>query len=458
VAVLAFAQPDYASLHLHDRLQVELTHRGHQCVGVFTDAVAERFWHANGFRTIRCEQQAVDALRVPIREFAIESVRRADQPEGTARHRRAVERTMHRLQRLVPGALAALERTAPDLVVLRGPRCAERRVLDFLARELGSRVLWLGDGLLPHTICHDESGIDADAAITRRIAADYRDVTADTPFLESCIAHLAADDQPCALSRRPLRKPPRHEWRGALWQLAREQGLARAWRARSEWLAAARPPLGEPRPFALPPAPFATVLLQHPDDDRVRIDSPAAPTPEQLVVAADHALTAAGIRARLAVVLPDRSLPAATLAALRICGRVDLLPAAAAVDAAMTGLVVFTISHPTAVGALLTATPVVHTGRALFGLPGVTHRAPSASFAEILPSALLGGGDTLRRRFLTALLRNDHLWCSPTHPDHNGVLGLANAIESQLGRRSPRGTRLPHRAGPPWPLAAHPPT
>lgn len=456
MAVLAFACPDYASLHLHDRLQTELTHRGHQCTGLFGDPVAERFWHANGFRTELCHRGAADALRVPVREFAVEAVRHSEVPEGSARHRRAVGDAMRRLARFIPGALAALERAAPDLVLLRGPRTAERRVLDFLARELGTRVLWLGDGLLPHTLVHDEGGVDADAVLCRRIAGDYRDVTADTPFLESCIAYLAADTAPCALSRRPLRRPSGAEWRRALWRLAQEQGPARAWRALSQWRAAAAPAAREARPFALPPAPFATVLLQHPEDDRVRIDAPTAPTPAQLVQAADHALTSAGVRARLAVVLPERSLPDATIAALRACERVDLLPATAAVDAAMTGMVVFTISHPTAVAALLAATPVVHTGRAVFGLAGVTHRAPSASFAEVLPQALLGGGDTLRRRFLTALLRGDHLWCSPTHPDHNGVLGLANAVEAHLDRRSPRGTRLPHRAGPPWPLAAHP--
>lgn len=117
------------------------------------------------------------------------------------------------------------------------------------------------------------------------------------------------------------------------------------------------------------------------------------------------------------------------------------------------GFATFTINHPLAIGALLAGTPTLHCGRALFGLAGITHRGPCASFANVLGGAIGGGADTLRQRFLTVLLGQDHLWCSPSHPDHNGLSGLANAIEGDLAKRSPQGARIDYRTGPPWPLA-----
>jgi hypothetical protein len=60
---------------------------------------------------------------------------------------------------------------------------------------------------------------------------------------------------------------------------------------------------------------------------------------------------------------------------------------------------------------------------------------------------------TLRARFLTWLFGHGHLWCSPTHPDHNGVLGLVQAIEARLRHRADEAP-LRYRRGPGWPLAA----
>ena len=103
--------------------------------------------------------------------------------------------------------------------------------------------------------------------------------------------------------------------------------------------------------------------------------------------------------------------------------------------------------------ALLAGTPVVHFGRALYGLPGVTTRCRREELPQALHRAMHRDHPTLRARFLTWLFGHGHLWCSPTHPDHNGVLGFVQAIETRLRHRADEAP-LRYRAGPGWPLAA----
>lgn len=456
MAVLALAAPPYRSLHLHDRLQAELGRRGHRCVAWCDDPRAAGFWQDQQFAAMPWLPGRADPLRVPVRELASDEATRRGLPVGSAAHRRAATAIADRLARLVPSALRGFEAQRPDFLLACGDRRAERRLLAFVARELGVRVLWIAPGLLPHTLQHDESGLDGDAAIVRRSAGDYRDVMLQTRLLDACLAHTVARDEPAALSRRPLRPPTgRRHWQ-ARWQAVRQLGLAATWRSRAEWREAiAPPPLASAGPCAvLPPAPFAAVLLQAPGDERLHLDAPWPIAADELAAAALAAVRRIDPLATVAAILPPGGLDLPTIARLAAQPGVHVLPAPCAAEACLTALATFTVNHPMAVCALLAGTPVLHTGQALYGLPGVTWRGPSAAFADALPQQLAAEGTTLRKRFLTALLSQDHLWCSLDLPDHNGVLALAHAIEDQLGQRSPRGVRLPHRAGPPWPLAA----
>ena len=113
-----------------------------------------------------------------------------------------------------------------------------------------------------------------------------------------------------------------------------------------------------------------------------------------------------------------------------------------------------TINHPMAIAALLAGSPVLHTGQALYGLPSVTDEVPTDGFATTLRSATAAAArSTLRTRFLSWLIGQAHLWCSTTHPDHNGLTGLVQEIEARLGERRPRGLELHYRSGPAWPLS-----
>ena len=56
------------------------------------------------------------------------------------------------------------------------------------------------------------------------------------------------------------------------------------------------------------------------------------------------------------------------------------------------------MNHPLASVALLAGTPVVHTGSALYGLPGVATRAATGELASALPAALARDFPALRQR------------------------------------------------------------
>lgn len=454
MGTVVIGAPEFDSFHLLDRLRRELTHRAHDVTTLFGDTTRAHFWRLQGQSAHELVHAPPDRMRAPLAEFAACEAQRRGVREGTAAHRRTTARVQQDLARLLPSCLRWFEDHRPDLLLLPGARSAESHLLHFVARELGVRVLWIGPGLLPHTLQHDERGRDGDASIVRRIAGDYRDARSDASFTASCLAHLLARAEPAALSRRELR-PPR--WRDLVptaLAAARREGWHGAKTAWHGWRAALPQRRPAPLGFEMPEAPFATVLLQDRDDERVRLDANHPPDALQLVAAARTAADAVDRGVALAVVLPPRGLHHRDVAAIAALPRVHLLPGDAAVEAAATGMATFTINHPLAVAALLARSLVLHCGRALYGLGGVTFRGPSASFVDVLGTALRDDADTLRERLLTVLLGQDHLWCSPTHPDHNGILGLANAIEEALGRRSPRGARVEHRSGPPWPLAA----
>lgn len=444
---IVIGSPKFGSLHLHERVHRELTRRGHRVTLLFDSPTTARFWQLQGLSSQALMQRPADAMRAPLEEFAAIDARLRGMREGSRAQRRYAQRRRAHFAQLLPDCVRRLETLRPDLLLLPHRRDGLQRMLHFVARELGVRVRWLGDGLLPHTLQRDDSGLDGEAAITRRVAVDYRDTTADAGLLNACLTHLLGRAEPAALSRREVHEPPR------AWRL--RNGLQRLRGSdRDDWRSALQPqPPQQDVNWQLPPAPFATVLLQDERDPRILIDACHAPDAAQLVAAARTAVDAIDPHAHLAVVAPALGLHHRRAAAIAALRRVQLLPATAAAEAAAMGFATFTINHPLAIGALLAGTPTLHCGRALFGLAGITHRGPCASFANVLGGAIGGGADTLRQRFLTVLLGQDHLWCSPSHPDHNGLSGLANAIEGDLAKRSPQGARIDYRTGPPWPLA-----
>lgn len=446
-----FAAPGIRRFHLHERLQRELRARGHRVTVLCTDPVEFAFWSAQAMATVYVRPGRPEPSAAPLAELAAIDCQRAGRPAAGARLRRAERR----LQRLLPGCLRWLEADPPDLVLLHGRRSAEQALLHFLAREGGSRVLWTGDGLLPHTLQIDSEGLDGDAAAARRTAFDYRSVRADRRLLDAALAALLARTVPMPLTRKPVQVPPlgerlrlalgglrgrhRHGWIGAY----------------DGWRAALPPALvPAPRRSELPAQPFVAVLLQDPADVRVRLDAPAAPSPSLLVRAARTAAAGLEPGTPVVAVLPPQGLPPRELARLRGMPGVVLELAGAGPDAAAAAAAVVTVNHPLAIAAALSGTPLVHLGRALYGLPGVGVRGRTDSLAADLQFAFTDDQPELRERFLSWLLAHGHVWCSPDFPDHNGITGLVLEIEQRLQERNPAGLRLRYRTGPAWPLAA----
>jgi len=460
---IVFAAPGIDRFHLHERLQRELQSRGHRVSTLLLDPIVHQFWHHQGLPCTLIEAEAAQPMRAPLADLAAVECTRLGLPAGSRRSRRFAQHLEDRLSRWLPGLQRWFELTRPDLVLLHGRRDAEQALVHFVARECGVRLLWTGDGLLPHTMQFDERGLDGDAAASRRTAIDYRNVPNEPSLLQACLANLLGRTTPCALAQREVHAPPlrdrlrlagrtllQHRWQPGAWRRARS--ALDGWRLATA--SAELPPFA----FQLPDAPFLAVLLQDADDVRVRLDASAPPTSLELVEATVAAAAELGLgdasTMHTVVVLPPNGLHRSELRSLVGRERLHMVPAHAAPEAATTAVCTLTINHPLAVAALLAGTPVLHTGRALYGLSGVTHHVPTAQFGTALRSALAAEQPTLRERLLCSLLDQGHLWCSPWQPDHNGLIGLVQTIEARLGKRTPAGSRLRYRKGPAWPLAA----
>lgn len=452
---IAFAAPAIERFHLHERLARELRRRGHAVTVLCLDRIEGTFWRRQEPATRCLATGPADPMRAPLDEFALAEGARRGLVAGSARHRRTVARVRDRLARLLPRLLRWFEDDRPDLVLLHQRRSAEARLVHFVARETGTRVLWTGAGLLPHTLQFDECGIDGDAAAMRRSAGDYRLTPNEPSLLQACLANAIGQTGPAALTRRDVLAPSLLRRFGDLFAALRRGDFAGAGPAIDAWRRAqGGPPPTVPQPADLPGVPFVAVLLQDAADERLRLDAAAAPSHAQLVVAAAQAARRVDRDLSLVVVTPPAGRPDRALAELRCDAPLYVVPAAAAAAVAATAVATVTVNHPLAVVALLAGTPVVHTGRARYGLGGVTTMAPTAGLARALPTALAMDNRLLRERFLSHLLGHEHLWCSPTHPDHNGVLGVVQTIEERLTERTPSGTLLRYRAGPAWPLDA----
>ncbi len=262
-------------------------------------------------------------------------------------------------------------------------------------------------------------------------------------------------DNAARLPRRDVVVPSLHRrWGDAMDALASFDGRA-AFAALTAWrgaLPAAH--VDEHPPMRLPRSPFVALLLQSRADERLRLDCDAPPSERDLVNGAAAAVAALDPRIGLLVVVPPDGIDHRCLDGVHAPVPLHFASANAAPEAAATALATITVNHPAASAALLAGTPVLHTGRALYGVHGVATATTTATLADALRRALDKDHPALRRRYLTWLFGHGHLWCSPTHPDHNGLVGLVQAIETRLHDGQPRMPKSGYRAGPAWPLAA----
>ncbi len=435
---IVLGAPGVRRFHLHERLLRSLRERGHRCTVLCLDAVSRTFWRHQDAEVAELPPAAAgDEPLAPLDDFAARS-------PGDARRNRA------RLAALLPRLWRWCTASRPDLLLLHQDRDGDAALLQFVARAAGCRVLWTGDGLLPHTLQLDEHGLDGDASCCRRAAGEYRVVRSEPSLLQACLANALARTTPSALPRREPQPPPfaarLADLPRVLWHRGVAKGLAslRAWRT-----ARAHDPPQRDAAWSLPPAPFVAVLLQDAADARVRLDGGQAPPAAELVAAAAAAAAQLDPALWLVVVAP-----AGGRAPRAMSSRHVVVPAAAAMEVAATAAATITINHPLASVALLAGTPVVHTGSALYGVRGVATKATLDTLAPALHEAVARDHATLRQRVLSWLFGYGHLWCSGTHPDHNGMLGLVRAIEARLLLPPVDVPVLRYRAGPSWPLAA----
>lgn len=437
---IAMGAPGIGRFHLHERLWRALRQRGHDVTLLCLDPAAHTFWrHQLGPVEL---PPAAAAAAAGARDAALDDLARRFAPG---------RRSVRRLRRLLPRLDAWFAARRPELLLLHQDRTADTALLQYVARAHGCRVLWTGDGLLPHTLQLDDTGLDGDASYCRRAASEFRVVRAEPALLESCLAAALARTTPVALPRRHPVVPPLGERLVTAGSLLLRGGPGPAFASLGAWRAAL-PALDPPATvdWAAPDRPFVAVLLQPPDDPRLRLDATDPPTAKALVHAAAAATAALDAKLAVIAIAPDgRSVPGA----LRRSG-LAVTGSAAAPAVLATATAVVTVNHPLACVALLAGTPVVHLGRSLYGVRGVATPATLAELPAALATAVARDHPTLRARFLSWVLRHGHVWCSATCPDHNGVLGLVQALEARLQLPSGAHRALHYRTGPAWPLAS----
>lgn len=448
---IVFPAPGFDRFHVIDRLTRELATRGHRLTILCLDPVARTFWSTQGLPTVYVPPGRPIATRAPLEEFAaIDCKRRRLRPTG-----RRLEVARRRLAVLLPGLLRWFESDPPDLVCLHQRRTGANRMVHFLARECGARVLWTGTGLLPQTVQLDEEGLDGEARTSRRTAWDFRALPANDDLLAASLAAVVGRTAPSPLARRAIQVPPL--WSRLLDAVAaggRDPGAGRMHALRG-WLEALPPPTAPlPRHMDLPNRPFVAVLLQREDDDRLLLDAVAPPDPAMLVRAVRSAARGLDRDMPVVVVLPPDGLRVRELAPLRRLAGVQLETAPAAIETSIAATAIVTVNDGMAGTGLLAGTPVVHLGSALYGIPGVATRARLDTLAHDLDRAVTDDQPELRKRYLSWMFAHGHVWCSVEHPDHNGINGLVLAMERRLEARGPHASALSYRIGPAWPLAA----
>lgn len=441
---IVFAAPSISRFPLHHRLRRDLLRRGHRVSILCTDRCRFTFW-----REQVSDVNLVEATGRPDGAATIQaSEAQIDAPE----HRKL-------WQKLCPAVTNWLERERPDLVLFHQERSVTTACIQFAARTVGCRVLWTGDGLLAHTMQVDARGIDADASIRRWTAEQFSVVEPDDALLHTSLTHALADAEPLALPRPTVLVPP----------LRRRIADATHYASRARFQTAMTALHGWRMAFATETSvrqharlldlqtPFVAVLLQDREDARIVHDAGEAPSMQTLVQRALIAADTITPGTQVVVVLPDGVAESPALAnalAGAHADRIRIASASHAATIAATSAATITVNHPTAIVALLCGTPVIHLGRALYELPGVTQGTTLQALPEAVAIAMQNDKHALRRPFLTWLLRHGHVWCSATAPNHNGMLGLVQVLERQLqGDAEPSTRPLAYRPGPTWPLA-----
>lgn len=441
---IVFAAPSIRRFHLHHRLRRDLLRRGHRVSILCTERTRFTFWREQ----VSDVDLIVPSPRDNHPDPRIATLVNAAQPDE-----------QRDLARLATPVLRWLEREQPDLVLFHEERSTTAACIQFAARTVGSRVLWTGPGLLPHTLQIDDRGLDADAKIRRWTAKDYRVVKPNQTLLQASLTHALSGSEPLALPRPGLRVPLlRRRIGDALSYALRGKFHAamtamHAWRTpfETDWAGSLRTPNLDLK------AAFVCVLLQHEDDPRIVHDANAAPDAHALIARAVAAANTIAPDCEVVAVLPGR-VTEAQMGVKQLAGRhahrVRLAPPGCAAAIAATASVTITINHAMATVALLAGAPVVHLGRALYELPGVTTHTSLEDLPEAVRAAQTTNRPALRQRFLTFLLQHGHVWCSQTAANHNGMLGLVQAVERCLLGDAECDTRpLPYRPGPTWPLA-----
>ncbi len=449
------AAPGIGRFHLMDRLLRGLESRGIRTEVFCVDAADREFWIAQGHSTSfakprRPGHENARMRRAPFSEFAaIDCRRRGQEPHGAA-----LRIAEARLRRIAPSVFDRFDRDRPNLVQFHQVRTGAHALVQFAAREAGVPIQWTGDGILPGTMQIDSFGLDGDAPAARRAAWDYREGPINENLLRAAIASVAGNSLPLPLPRSAVRAPALLLRAAAAWR-GRNEGTApgffgglRAWRN------ASKQPEHSARTIELPDAPFVAVLLQRSGDARLLLDADDAPSPLQLVGAARRAAAFLDPRAEVVAVLPREGLSQRELAPLRNLDDVRLELSHATAAACMTALAVVTVNAPLAGIALLADTPVLHIGRAVYGTPGVALATTLEDLAPTLRTSARDQNRELRRRCLTRLLAEGHLWCLPDDPDHNGINGWILQIQHAIAEKSPYGADLNYRVGPVWPLAS----
>lgn len=449
MAHILFGSPGISQFHLHDRVARVLTARGHRITVLAADPHQEAFYRAQG-NTV----SALGPVRSRLPHLPTEYFAELDQLLKGQRHpdTASLAAATASLDRVGGSVRRFFENVPVDLLWIHGSRDGLHRMLHFVARESGIPILHTGAGLVPETMQVDPTGLDGDAGAARRTAGDYRDSHQDEQFLSSALAAWLSGARAAPLSRTPVAPIPWTLWLSATCRSLLGRGIPPK---EQSWRAALPPsPPGERFRDLQPDGPFVVLVLQDATCPRRLLDGPEL-SHATLCAASVEAVRALDRHLPLVVLLPPSGLAPKELATLPCGGSTVILrPHQAARALLPTALACITINDPLGASALLCGTPVVHLGRSLYGVAGVVSRCIVDELPRALATAMESGQQVLRGRLLTRLLRDEHVWCSPTEPDHNGLQGLVSRFEQCLSRRGGGGGgNLRYRPGPSWPLS-----